>query len=69
MSAEEVIFCTEEQRNAEACIQIYDPVCANVNIQCIRAPCDPVYETFSNACMACMNSLVESYAVGECENN
>lgn len=65
-SIKEITFCTEEQRNADACLQLYDPVCAKVNIQCIRAPCDPVYETFSNACFACMNSLVESYTKGEC---
>lgn len=61
------VFCTQDQRNAAACIQLYDPVCAKVNIQCITTPCDPINQTFSNSCFACMNSLVESYIKGECK--
>jgi hypothetical protein len=63
----QVAYCTAEQRSAQACIEIYDPVCAKVNIQCIKAPCDPVFETFSNSCFACINSLVEYYIKGECK--
>lgn len=62
----DVIECKPEQRNAEVCAAMYEPVCAKVNIQCIRAPCNPVEETFSNSCEACMNPLVESYTMGEC---
>jgi len=65
----QITFCTQEQRNADVCYQIYDPVCAKVNIQCIKAPCDPIYQTFSNACEACKNSLVESYTKDECANS
>ncbi len=61
-----VIKCKPEQRNVDACIEIYQPVCGLVNIQCITTPCDPTEETFSNSCFACQNSLVESYTVGEC---
>lgn len=61
-------FCTSEQRNVDACAEIYQPVCAKVNIQCITTPCDPINQTFSNSCEACKNSLVESYFMGECEN-
>ena len=61
-------LCKPEQRGAEVCTQNYDPVCAKVNIQCIKAPCYPVGETFSNACRACANPLVESYTNGTCEN-
>lgn len=64
--APEVVFCTEEQKNVQTCIEIYDPVCAKVNIQCITAPCDPIYQTFPNSCFACMNSLTESYVKGGC---
>lgn len=60
------IFCTDKQRQADFCAQVYDPVCAKVNVQCIKAPCYPVDETFSNACEACKNALVESYIGGEC---
>ncbi len=37
-----------------ACTMEYAPVCAKVEVQCFRAPCYPVYKTFSNKCM--MNS-------------
>lgn len=59
--------CLPEQQNADACIEIYQPVCATVNIQCITTPCNPIQQTFSNSCKACSNSLVESYTMGECE--
>ena len=58
--------CAPEQRNVDACIEIYQPVCAKVNVQCVTTPCEPVEETFPNSCFACSNSLVESYIVGEC---
>ena len=64
----QVFTCTPEQRNAEVCAQIYQPVCATVNIQCITTPCDPIQETFPNACSACSNSLASSYTVGECSD-
>ena len=60
------IACAPEQREIDACIEIYQPVCGLVNVQCITTPCDPVQETFSNSCSACQNELVESYIVGEC---
>lgn len=62
----ETVKCVPEQRNADLCTTDYDPVCAKVNVQCITTPCDPVNETFSNACKACKNPLTESYIAGEC---
>lgn len=35
-----------------ACTMEYAPVCATVQVQCIKAPCNPVEQTFSNSCMA-----------------
>lgn len=64
--SKEITACAQEQRSGDVCFDIYDPVCAKVNIQCIKAPCNPVYQTFSNACGACKNPLVESYTRGEC---
>ncbi|MDD5109664.1 MAG: hypothetical protein PHI63_00425 [Patescibacteria group bacterium] len=58
--------CTPEQRKAEVCTTEYDPVCAIVQIQCIKAPCNPIEETFGNACEACRNTLVQSYVAGAC---
>jgi len=60
------IRCLPEQRDVDACIEIYQPVCGTVNVQCITTPCDPVKETFSNSCFACKNSLVDYYIEGEC---
>ena len=60
------VKCTDDQRDVDACIEIYQPVCATVNIQCITEPCNPIKETFSNSCVACKNPLVESYLPGEC---
>lgn len=59
--------CTDESRKADACGEILDPVCATVEIQCIKAPCDPVWQTFPNPCEACLNPLVITYTTGECE--
>jgi len=64
-----VIKCLPEQRNVDACIEIYQPVCGTVNVQCVTTPCDPVQETFENSCKACRNSLVISYTNGECTVN
>ncbi len=61
-----VTECLPEQREVDACIEIYQPVCATENVQCVTAPCDPVQETFANSCKACKNSLVSSYTMGEC---
>ncbi len=58
--------CLPEQRHVDACIEIYQPVCATENVQCVTTPCDPVQETFANSCKACKNSLVSSYTKGEC---
>ena len=62
----EVIFCDEESRGVEFCIEIYQPVCARVQIECITTPCDPIGQTFSNNCFACMNNNVLDYVNGEC---
>jgi len=35
-----------------ACPMVYDPVCAQKIVQCVRAPCPPVRQTFSNSCVA-----------------
>ena len=34
------------------CTMEYAPVCWSINVQCIKAPCNPVQETFSNLCEA-----------------
>ena len=58
-------YCKEEQRNADGCIEIYQPVCgwSNENIKCLKWPCA---STYSNYCFACTNEDVEYYTSGEC---
>lgn len=62
-----IMTCSKDSRNVEVCAQVFDPVCATVDIQCVKAPCDPVRQTFSSACEACMNPETETYTEGECE--
>jgi hypothetical protein len=63
------ISCPPKTGNNEqtACIALYKPVCAKVQVQCFRAPCPPIPTTFGNSCEACNNSLVSTYTEGECE--
>jgi hypothetical protein len=58
--------CTAEQKGAEACIELYAPVCASVQIQCITTPCEPIPKTYSNSCFACSEHSVDSYTEGAC---
>ena len=60
------INCTEESRNADACIEIYQPVCGwndPEKIQCIKFPCA---STYSNSCFACADENVLYYTKGVC---
>ncbi|MFZ3073897.1 MAG: hypothetical protein WA093_02075 [Minisyncoccales bacterium] len=58
--------CTAESRKGDVCNEIYSPVCATVQIQCVKAPCDPIRQTYPNSCEACHNQLVSGYIKGEC---
>ncbi|MEK9184324.1 MAG: hypothetical protein AAB892_01175 [Patescibacteria group bacterium] len=35
----------------QMCTMQYDPVCGAKEVQCVRAPCYPQYQTYGNACM------------------
>jgi hypothetical protein len=59
------ISCLKKVGN-EVCATNYEPVCAPVQVQCIKAPCPPIKETFGNSCEACKNTLVSTYTKGEC---
>lgn len=48
------------------CTMQYQPVCASVQVQCIKAPCPPQLQTFGNACMMKGNSLATYLHDGEC---
>lgn len=45
------VFVKHEDKPA-ICTKEYMPVCGQVQVQCIKAPCNPIQETFGNACMA-----------------
>lgn len=62
------IDCMPDQRNVDACIEIYQPVCGQMQVECITMPCEPVKQTFENSCKACMNDRVLSYTEGECQD-
>lgn len=51
----------------KACTREYMPVCAEVQVQCIKEPCYPVKETFSNKCEMENNSLATFLYTGECK--
>lgn len=60
--------CTPDQKQAEVCTEIYQPVCAAVQIQCITTPCEPIPKTFGNSCEACSENSVMEYTEGVCSN-
>lgn len=49
-----------------ACTMQYEPVCASVAVQCIKAPCPPIEQTFGNTCMMNANKLATYLHDGEC---
>ncbi len=58
--------CGGDERLAEFCIALYDPVCGwndPEKIQCVRYPCA---DTYSNGCEACKNENVLYWTHGEC---
>jgi hypothetical protein len=47
------------------CTKEYAPVCAEVQVQCIKAPCYPAKQTFGNTCVAGNNPIIFQ---GECSS-
>jgi hypothetical protein len=40
------------KKSSGICTDEYAPVCGLVQVQCVRAPCPPLLQTFSNRCVA-----------------
>lgn len=57
--------CPDEEPTA--CTMQYDPVCASVAVQCIKAPCPAIEQTFGNECMMKANKLAKFLYKGECK--
>jgi hypothetical protein len=51
------------------CTMEYSPVCAKVAIQCIKAPCEPIEQTFGNKCQMNANKLATYLHDGECKKS
>lgn len=50
------------------CTMQYQPVCAAKQVQCIKAPCYPVYQTYGNSCTAGADNATVIHE-GECLPN
>lgn len=59
-----ISFATEDM---VACTMEYAPVCAEVQVQCIKAPCPVIKETFGNKCMMNANKLAKFLYEWECK--
>lgn len=51
------------------CTREYRPVCASVEVHCIKAPCHPINRTYANGCEACADKQVLGYAPRACDDD
>lgn len=58
-TAEENVICTME----------YAPVCAEVEVKCVKAPCPPIKQTFGNKCQMNANKNAKFLYEGECRED
>lgn len=65
--ADKVKISYKGECEMKACTREYMPVCGLVQIQCIKAPCNPIFETFSNKCVLGNNKLAKPAYTGECK--
>lgn len=60
-------YCTQAQKEANICTMEFMPVCGYKEVQCIKAPCPPISETYSNKCGAC-SAGSDYWVQGDCLN-
>ncbi|MDD3303197.1 MAG: DUF333 domain-containing protein [Candidatus Gracilibacteria bacterium] len=60
--------CASGTVNSDVCTDDYAPVCGEVQVQCIMAPCPPIKETFSNKCELEKNGLAKYLYDGVCDS-
>lgn len=60
-------YCKPSDRKSDVCTAVYMPVCGWFDsfVQCLVYPCAA---TYSNSCMACIDSKVAYWTIGECPN-
>lgn len=46
-----VLFSSTQAKDI-MCTMEYAPVCGEIQVQCVKAPCPPIKETFANTCIA-----------------
>lgn len=56
------------QEEPTMCTMEYAPVCAKVQVECIKAPCNPIEQTFGNKCMMEANKRATFFHEGECSS-
>ncbi len=64
-SASKCIRPWEENSENKICTMEYAPVCAEVQVQCIKAPCYPITQTFWNTCSAWNNKVLYTWECSE----
>ena len=59
----------QQNPSSDQCPDTYKPVCAKIQIECVKAPCNPVFETMNNECLAKLRgNLLLGYTDGTCES-
>jgi len=58
---------TSNSSTIRPCTKEYLPVCGEVAIECITTPCEPIQQTFPNACVLGNNKKAKFLYKGRCE--
>lgn len=60
-------FVEKIDKDIRPCTKEYMPVCAEVKVECVTAPCDPIKTTFANRCEA-ENAGATNIIEGQCQD-